>query len=188
MTEGAHREPHSRPFVTAWNRPGLEAAGFDGFVQLRTLTLAGVPLGHGVYVVSRPVGLRPRFLEKSHGQRLRAYDLDHLESRWVSQAETVYIGKAGGRRGLRGRLAPFARMAANHSGGRAIWQLSDPEALTVSWLQTSVGSATEIEDLLHAEFWMEYGALPFANVGFSRAARALAGQPRLGGRPGPLNL
>lgn len=187
MTAGAHGEAHSRPFITAWNRPGLEAAGFDGFVPLRTLTLAGVPLSHGVYVVSRPVDLQPRFLKRSHGQRLRAYDLDQLESRWVSQAETVYIGKAGGRRGLRGRLAPFARMAANHSGGRAIWQLSDPEVLTVSWLQTAKGSATKVEDLLHAEFWMKHGALPFANVRFSRTARALAGQP-VGGRPSPLHL
>lgn len=188
MTDGTHPEAHPRPIVATWNRSGLKAAGFDGFVQLRTVNLASVPLGHGVYVVLRPVDLQARFLEKSLGPKLRAYDLDELESRWISQAETVYIGKAGGRRGLRGRLTPFARMAANHSGGRAIWQLSEPEALTVGWLQTPVGSATEIEDLLHAEFWMRHGALPFANIGFSRAARALVGQLRFGERIGPLDL
>lgn len=159
--------------IGTWNRSGLMAAGFDGFTPLRKLDPGDVPLGRGVYVVLRPIDIAIRFLAESHGRALRSYDLDELSARWIPAVETIYIGKAGGKRGLRGRLSPFARMAPNHSGGRSIWQLSEPDTLVVCWLETPLQSAEEIEDSLHAQFFASHGALPFANVGLSRAARRM---------------
>jgi hypothetical protein len=49
----------------------------------------------------------------------------------------VYVGKAGGARGLRDRLWAYARQghgrSAGHSGGRFIWQLASSDELVVGW-------------------------------------------------------
>lgn len=92
------------PLPATWDRSGLEAIGFDGFVQLEEMELGDVPQEHGVYVVLRPYTDRPYTFRAD--SPLRAYTVEELEKRWVAGAPIVYIGKAGSVKGLRERLRP----------------------------------------------------------------------------------
>lgn len=158
---------------TSWDFDGLSAVGFKGFLPLAGLSPAAIPPEPGVYAVLRPPALGPGFSAKSLGHTLKAYTIAELQHRWVSDAEVVYIGKAAGNKGLRGRLSPFSRMAGNHSGGRSIWQLSDPASLIVAWKPLIDDASAIIEDRLHCAFYLRYGQLPYANISLTRHARAL---------------
>jgi hypothetical protein len=60
--------------------------------------------------------------------------VEALQSKWVPDAHTSYIGKADN---ARRRLEQFARFGAGepvaHWGGRYIWQLADSAELLVAW-------------------------------------------------------
>lgn len=90
------------------------------------------PVGAGC-VVQRPAALDPGILLTSVGRNLKPYTVAELQSRWVLDVDVVYIGKAAGGKGPRGRLRPVSGLANNHSGGRSIWQLSTRESLVVAW-------------------------------------------------------
>lgn len=155
------------PLPSAWDRSGLEALGFTGFVPLVGLNPRGVPQGHGVYVVLRPDIERPHTLLEENPvrrARLRKYTLDDLNRRWVAGTPVVYIGKAMGQEGLRGRLKPFSKKRASHSGGRAIWQLQEADSLLVCWKEAPCYPADRVEDDLIDQFKAVYGLTPFANV------------------------
>jgi hypothetical protein len=156
---------------SGFSRLGLESGGFQGWVsfgELRDARISGVPQTGGVYVVLRPESIEPRFLDSNPGGRFKGKDptvpLESLRSNWVSQAEVVYIGKAGN---LRRRLGEFTRFGAGspvgHWGGRLIWQLADAADLLVAWKETPGALPEAIESQLIAEFRATTGKPPFAN-------------------------
>lgn len=161
------------PLPSSWDRAGLEAIGFTGFVPLVGMDRKVITKEKGVYVLLRPDSDAPyRILEQSP---LVAYGVEELERRWVRSAHVVYIGKAGGNEGLRERLSPFSRKARNHSGGRSIWQLHDADELLVCWAATPGLDPREVEkDYLDA-FAKAHGAYPFANV---EGRKRQSGSPR----------
>lgn len=149
----------------------LQSRGWPVIIPLLNVSPAAIPVDRGTYAVLRPVELGPSFLPVNLGKDLKSYGFWDLHRRWVGDAEVIYIGKAGGATGLRGRLRPFSRMARNHSGGRSIWQLEHPEALKVAWLPTREYSAEEVERHLVAAFYVWYGQRPFANLSMPRQAQ-----------------
>lgn len=157
----------------AWNSAGLEARGWEGFLPLATLDTSAVPRVPGVYAVLRESGAAPELLaERPHATARQAssYSESDLRSRWVSGARVLNIGRAA--TSLRNRLRQYRKFGEgtglNHKGGRAIWQLSDPDSLTVAWRKlpgTYDGLSTRAaESGLIAKFQEAHGgAKPFAN-------------------------
>lgn len=155
------------PLPSSWNRSSLEELGFEGFISLVGLDPRSVPVGHGVYVVLRRHNERPHTLLEDNPvrrARLRTYTLDDLNRRWVTGTPVIYIGKAMGQEGLRGRLKPFSKKSGSHSGGRAIWQLEEADSLLVCWVETPGYLADRVEDDLIDQFKAVHGLTPFANV------------------------
>ncbi|MGI8536599.1 MAG: hypothetical protein ACR2K2_08890 [Mycobacteriales bacterium] len=159
-----------------WERSGLEAEGFLGFIPFAALPTAGVPVGAGVYVVYRDSDEPPRLLERSSGGHFKGKDptvpVAVLHSAWVTGARVLNIGKAAlgssGRRGLFKRLNEYRRFGAGepiaHWGGRYIWQMSDSPALLVAWRETPREDPRLVEQAYIAEFVRHYGQRPFANL------------------------
>jgi hypothetical protein len=166
-----------------WDRGGLEAHGFRGFVRFAELPTAGVPPGPGVYVVYRDSTSAPVFRGSSVGGWFKGGDpsvaVKLLQAAWVPGAHVLNIGKAtpgvSGRRGLAKRLNEYRRFGEGHPighrGGRYIWQLSDSSELRVAWLETPDEDAGDVEGRLIAEFVHAYGVRPFANRNAARASR-----------------
>ncbi len=154
----------------------IDLSGFTGWVRFEQLPAAGVPTEPGVYVVLRPSSEPPTFLDISPAGHFKGKDptvaVAELNSRWVPNERTVYIGKANlsadGKRHLRKRLDEFRRFGAGapigHSGGRRIWQLADHSELLVAWRVTEDADAAKVETKMLADFRSHYGRLPFANM------------------------
>lgn len=117
----------------------LEAAGFSGFVRVADLKNPGgcilIPDRMGVYVVVREDTDIPAFLAQGTGGFFKGQDpalpLEEMVRKWVSGAQVVYIGKAGGsssKATLHSRLKQYMDFGcgkpAAHRGGRMIWQLT----------------------------------------------------------------
>ncbi|WP_308465635.1 IS110 family transposase [Rathayibacter soli] len=153
------------PLPTSWDRKGLAAAGFEGFVPLVGLVMKEVTPEKGIYAVLRPNSDAPyTLLEHSPLDR---YTLEDLERRWIPGAPIVYIGKAGSptsKGGLKSRLNPFGRKARSHSGGRSIWQLDDVDQLLICWIKTPGMDPQDVERDYLDEFARVHLAQPFANV------------------------
>lgn len=145
-----------------WNRAALEQLGFEGFAPLIGLDWSLVPTGHGIYVVLRSEASAQQALIEEHPfPTKKPYTRAELACRWIPSAEVIYIGKATGVAGLRGRLRPFSRKAVGHSGGRSIWYLADSDTLLVAWLQ--VEDAEDVEREWIAAFRRGHRKFPFAN-------------------------
>lgn len=155
-----------------WTRAGFERLGFLGWKPFGKLSAGDLPPRHGVYVVVRKVGPRPEFLRDSvggpHKGKALTADVVMLERAWRDDAEIVYVGKAGGRLGLRDRLWAYARQgrgsSAGHAGGRFVWQLPASEQLLVGWRETGAFDVGDIEEALLALHIEEFGRRPFANM------------------------
>lgn len=155
------------PLPATWDRDGLADVGFLGFVPLIVLSPQTVPTGHGIYAVLRPDDQAPHsFIPHNPVNRSGAvhYTTETLVKRWVSGANVLYIGKAMGQEGLRDRLRPYSRKSSSHSGGRAIWQLSEADQLLVCWAETPGLVPRSVETEYLARFRQTYGRLPFANI------------------------
>ena len=161
----------------SFSQQGLEAAGFDGFVdarQLRDSRLAAVPQLPGVYVVLRVADAAPDFLSISVGGRFKGSDptvpTQVLRAKWVPGAHLLYVGKAtAGSRGtnsLRTRLGSLLRYGAGqpvgHQGGRYLWQVKGADDYLYAWCVSS--DPTVEENHLMTDFLTAYGAYPFANI------------------------
>lgn len=154
----------------SWDRPGLSALGFAGFVPFSGQNPADVPDTEGVYVLVRESPGSPKFLTESPARvkvgRVAAYDPADLSRRWHPRVPVVYIGMAGrrnGRGGLRTRLAAFRRMSSGHAGGRSIWQLADASDLLIGWLEMPAGDPDGYETSLLNAFEKKFGGPPYAN-------------------------
>jgi hypothetical protein len=154
------------PIPATWDRAGLESAGLRGFVPLIGLDRALLPPRRGVYVVLRDSGTDPLFLPENPVIRPKKYSVADLSAKWVVDASVVYIGKAEPRNGILGRLGAFSRQAANHSGGRALWQLADANELIVAWVETPDHAAHSVETSFLRAFAAQHGRLPYANWRF----------------------
>jgi hypothetical protein len=153
-----------------WDSAALETYGLDGFLPFAAHSREKVPLARGSYRVSRLNSSPPRFIDENPAParkgRSSSYPVGNLAANWVPNAEVFYIGKADLRSkipGQWGRLSPFKRMAASHSGGTSIWQLADYAGLIVSWLKTPNEDPEVMERALILEFRHIHGRIPFAN-------------------------
>jgi hypothetical protein len=161
--------------VQPWSREALAEGHFVGFLPFSALSLGDVPALPGVYAVLRISDSLPTLLETSPAGRLKGKDpsasIETLASKWVDGPQVLYIGKAtrgsAGRRGLQKRLDDFRRFgageAANHPGGRYLWQLADKDDLLLAWNATYEDAAT-VESRMLGDFADRYGVLPFANL------------------------
>lgn len=150
------------------NLSDLENLGFEGFIPLRSLPAGckSVTAEGGVYVVASP-DRSGEFAQKSVGGHFKSKDpsvpVERLRAKWVSDVDTLYIGRA---KSLRRRLDQFARFGRGepigHWGGRYLWQVADPSSLLVAWLEAV--DPVEAEAELVAEFVDRHGSLPFANL------------------------
>ncbi|WP_022888169.1 hypothetical protein [Agromyces italicus] len=162
---------------TTWNRAGLEAAGYAGFVTFGELRRLGASTKPGVYVVLRSPSTQPTFLPVSPAGKAKSFteDVAHLQRNWIPGAEVIYIGLAthGARRdGIHRRLKQFRRTGAgtadNHGGGVWIFQLADANDLMVCWRAADDEADAYVAALEHhliADFAAraEQGRWPFAN-------------------------
>lgn len=96
-----------------------------------------IPESSGVYQVLAPKGMEIAFLDG--GDSPTAYPVDVLRKKYAACKDKaiLYIGKAGGRRGLRQRVWQYLRFgvngAGNHRGGRAIWQIENADMLLLTY-------------------------------------------------------
>lgn len=157
-----------------WDREGLEARGWEGFTPLATLDPREVPAVPGVYVVLRSDASEPVFLPErpqASARQAHSYTQSALRSRWVRDANLLYVGKAG--TSLQTRLSQYRKYGegtrANHNGGRSIWQLADADRLTVAWRQLPVvfdglGTGAAESALIRRFKEAHGGSRPFANL------------------------
>jgi len=154
---------------------GIELAGFStpvSIVDLQASCCQQIPREPGVYLIVRLATTPPQYLEHSEAGRFKGKDpsvsLDVLEGSWAPGASIVYIGKAGGRKGLYQRLKQYMDFGAGepvgHRGGRYIWQLSDHRDLLVCWRAVLDRPARDVERGLIARFAGVHGCRPFANL------------------------
>lgn len=122
---------------------------------------AQIPAEPGVYYVLLPEGV-PRFRRDVRG----GYEPETLDERWEkSGGRCLYIGKASGKNGLRGRIRQYLRCGfaggRNHRGGRAIWQVEQQDALRLSW--QTCPRADALEKRLLARYHEIFNCYPAAN-------------------------
>lgn len=154
---------------------GIDGTGFSDPIAVGDLQASHchqVPREPGVYLILRLVATPPQFLACSGAGHFKDKDptvsLTVLEENWVPGASIVYIGKAGGRRGLYQRLKQYIDFGAGepvgHRGGRYIWQLSDHKELLVCWRPVLDRPARAVEREFIARFTGVHGNRPFANL------------------------
>ena len=80
---------------------------------------------------------RPRFRAKSTGGWFKGKDPSYKPEvalkNWVEGAQVMYVGKAAGQKGLKGRLCQLIDFGfgkcVGHRGGRLLWHLEESEKL-----------------------------------------------------------
>ncbi len=164
-------------FSTLDSIAGAQQAGFSGFMSVKALReerLESVPAMPGVYVIIWPHESTPTFLGRSTAGPFKDRDpsllVDEIVAAWVARSAVLYIGKAGGpgtRATLRSRLSAYLRHGqgrrASHWGGRAIWQLSDADALVVAWRVVDNADPRVVEREMLQSFVARHRKRPFAN-------------------------
>lgn len=154
---------------------GLNLLGFSGLTtafELWESRYRTVPKEHGVYLVRRLSTTPHVFLQRSEAGWFKgedpSYPLEIVEQNWVLGASVVYIGKAGGTRGLRQRVGQLIDFAygkpIGHRGGRLLWHLADWKNLQIQWRVCDCGLADGVESELIERFRQKYGVRPFANL------------------------
>lgn len=126
-----------------------------------------IPETSGVYWVLRPTGMPIRFTEQIYNRSAPLYSAELLSSKYLNceNQEVLYIGKADGKKGLRQRLKQYMNYgwnnAANHKGGRAVWQIEDAGLLLLAYEECEDARAREKQ--LLADYKAENGSYPLAN-------------------------
>lgn len=147
--------------------------------ELRAGRIELVPQLPGIYVVMRETLEPPIFLTRSPAGKFKAKDptvnVSSLESKWVENAQVLYVGKAGGgghrNQGcLRRRVGLLVEFGAGrpvpHWGGRYLWQVDGSDDFLMAWKALLAGtSPRENErDLLRRFHEAHNGRLPLANL------------------------
>lgn len=155
----------------------LKKYGFVGFNSVDELNKNPnlLPNQIGVYLVLSLSDNKSTFLPMGVGGFFKGKDpnlpIPDLKNNWVENCKTIYIGKAGGSSGnatLRSRLKQYLKFGQGknigHYGGRLIWQLEHHSELVLCWLPMNEGEPRELEKKLLADFILQYGRRPFANL------------------------
>jgi len=145
----------------------LVSRGFVGFEPFATLDPKSLPGGPGVYAFLRTDKAEPIFFDRNPSGRWKGKDPtvsgDRLRSKWLPEAECVYLGKAAS---LASRIDLMKRFAAGepvmHWGGRLPWQVEMPYVL--AWVETPGQDPRTVEKGWLREFSTNHGALPFGNL------------------------
>jgi hypothetical protein len=169
--------------TSSFDRTGLEASGFVGFVpvsQLREERYASVPrkidgrFVGGIYLAWRGTIVPPHFLARNPGGPYRrdpTLPIDELEDRWVPGSQVIYIGKTDATPAgncLHKRVRAYLRYGAGHrighEGGFPTWQLADSADLLIAWrVLTPDTRPLGVEQAMRAAHRAIYGKVPFAN-------------------------
>lgn len=128
----------------------------------------GVPDLPGVYWVLAPEGVPIQFEPTAPNRAAPHYPVDVLTRKYTScrDKHILYIGKAGGKKGLRQRLRQYMKYgwneAVNHKGGRAIWQIQNAGMLLLAYEPCS-DCVTREHRLLHDYQVANNDCYPLAN-------------------------
>lgn len=153
---------------------GIDINSFSTPITIRELQQTNcrdLPTRKGVYLIIRQDLSRPQFLKKSVAGWYKAldptYPQNFIISQWIDGASVLYIGKAGGKKGLCQRLRQLVQFGlgepVGHRGGRLIWHLKDNTALLVRWLESADKDPDRVETTLIRAFKGVHGRRPFAN-------------------------
>jgi len=159
--------------------PAIDGICLDGFSEpisidvLSETRCSGVSQSPGIYLIVRIPDSTPDFLCQSTGGWFKGQDpsdpLDVVRANWVEGARVVYVGKAAGRKGLKGRLRQLLDFGLGkpigHRGGRLLWHLENSGELLVRWRSCTGEEAESAETEAIAHFKTTYGGRrPFANM------------------------
>jgi hypothetical protein len=132
-----------------------------------------VPSTPGTYLITRTSNRNPDFLPKSPAGWFKrkdpSYSPEVVQANWIQGARVVYVGKAGGKNGLKGRLCQLLDFGfgkpVGHRGGRLLWHLKDSGALLVRWRTCAAEGADRAETDAIRSFKAVYGGKrPYANM------------------------
>ena len=155
---------------------GICLDGFSEPISINDLHRSrcdGVPSTAGIYLIARTSDCSPTFLSKSPGGWFKrkdpSYSPDLVQANWIPGARVVYVGKAPGRKGLKGRLCQLLDFGCGkpvgHRGGRLLWHLKDSGELLVRWRTCPTVKADQAETDAIANFKGVYGGKrPYANM------------------------
>ena len=128
-----------------------------------------IPQSPGVYWVVVPEGMEIHFHAPTDDELLERYQPEELQRVYrENKSPILYIGKAGGKRGLRQRLRQYMNAGfhggKNHRGGRSIWQVDHAEQLLIEYkCCDSRETCEELERCLLEKFKREHKHYPVAN-------------------------
>lgn len=152
----------------------IEKQGFVGKLKIADWRKDGTPYptnAKGVYLVVWKKPPPVHFDEIGTGSHCMGdpnVPIESLKKRWISESCVLYIGKAGGENGLKGRLRAYVGFGCGksyrHWGGRYIWQLREHGELLIYWKELANEKPRCVEKLLLEKFKDQYGRLPFANI------------------------
>lgn len=155
----------------------IKKNGFKGFKTVADLweNKKEIPKEMGVYLVIDPNFKETEFVTPGVGGFFKGKDpnvpIPELKLNQVSNAQVVYIGKAGGSKvkaTLRSRLGQYLSFGqtkdVGHYGGRYIWQIKNHENLIFCWKETPEDEPVEVERSLINQFKKQFGKIPFANL------------------------
>ncbi len=160
----------------------LPKNGFQSIGVIRDLIRGGLPskpdlANCGLYTITTPEGYKVDFIDPSKAEKdgnvISPWPVARLESKWVPEVSTVYIGAAGvkSHRPLRRRLLDLLRHCKGktsdrgpHKGGEITWQLVGYGNFSI-WILSTEGPPIprNLELKLLMEFERQTGRLPFAN-------------------------
>lgn len=127
----------------------------------------GIPDMPGVYRVLAPEGIPIQFKSTASNLTAPLYPVDVLTQKYADcqDKQTLYIGKARGKKGLRQRLQQYMKYgwneAGNHKGGRAIWQIQNAGMLLLTYEPCS--DCVMREHQLLRDYRTTNGCYPLAN-------------------------
>ncbi|BCW42257.1 hypothetical protein StoSoilB3_37920 [Arthrobacter sp. StoSoilB3] len=170
-------------WIMLFTKKTLTEDGFTGFRPLDELDPMRIPQGPGIFVVLRPAGFEPVFLNKSTAGTFKKKDpslkREALAAEWLADASVLYIGKASagsqGNRGLRKQIQEFMDYGRGRPtvvwDARLIWQLRDALDLVIAWKELPPEGLSAAEADYQAAFVAAHGRLPFANLVQARARK-----------------
>lgn len=150
----------------------LKSQSFGTYIATTLDTLyrnecRGIPDEPGVYWVLAPDGVPIRFKPAAPNHAAPLYPVDLLTQKYAGcrDKQVLYIGKAGGKKGLRQRLQQYMKYgrneAINHKGGRAIWQIQNTGMLLLTY--TPCPDCVMREHQLLRDYKAVNGCYPLAN-------------------------
>lgn len=137
------------------------------FGELCSNNCKSVPEEPGVYWVLAPEGMPIHFSERAYRPGAKIYPASILLGKYnlCADKRTIYIGKAGGKHGLRQRLKQYIDYGRGrgkiHAGGRAVWQIPDAEFLLLAYEVCE--NPEEREHQLLRAYRESNGSYPLAN-------------------------